>query len=346
MRQCLAAYRLLEKDELSGVADMTEDARRNFRLFEELGLIETTADNDHACSHSWSLESAHIRQLCQPPVKVPHAGRFEWIGRPSEGNPTWLWDAEKDRTVAATPEILSQGYSAISYTWGRWRVQGAEVIESGTPWRLPTLDPRLCALDRVQLKALLRNFKPSRYFWVDIFCINQDDPEEKRIEIAKQGSIFGNAKAVIVYFWDIPDASMILHCLEDIGSLVLDSEFSKDTPPELLPSLYERSRCGLAASAGGLHRLPRRGREDIMSRFRASYWFSSLWTLQEMILSPCALWVTADLNYTILNGRPVTSRLFSAAVQVLNNVSISRFIGVEALDAKWVRLARRHHAGI
>lgn len=336
MRQGLAAYRLLEKDEPSGVAGRTEEFWRHLRHFELLGLIETTTDNKYACNHSWSLESAHISQLCQPPVKVPHAGQFEWIGRPSEGDPAWLWDAEEDRTVAATPEIISQGYCALSYTWGRWRIREAEVLESGTPWRLPTLDTRLCSLDRTQLKALLKSFRPSRYFWVDILCINQDDPTEKRIEIAKQGSIFGNAKAVIVYLWDIPDASMISHCLEDIGSLILDSEFSRDIPAEFLPSLYGRSRCGLAASPGRLHRLPRRGREDIMSRVRASHWFSSLWTLQEMILSPCALWVTADLNYTTLNSRPVTSRLFAAAVQVLNHASMSKTRAVEVLDTKWL----------
>src|SRR5438046_1826073 len=88
--------------------------------FETLGFWRP--DEIPSTSHVWEVQSIPANELDLPP-KLPHAGKYEWVGGQDLSPPKWLWDSHRSTTVR-TSEILphAQGYIAVSYTWGRWKI--------------------------------------------------------------------------------------------------------------------------------------------------------------------------------------------------------------------------------
>ena len=135
------------------------------RVMENVGLRGNKSD-------TWDVGLRSVESLQTLPPRLPHAGTYEWIGKPNPEPPLRLWDSKESCTVQATKERLSQGYIAVSYTWGRWMI--GERREDGTTWKLPIVS----SFKLAELKAILKR-APHRYFWVDVLCINQSNPAEK-----------------------------------------------------------------------------------------------------------------------------------------------------------------------
>ena len=85
-------------------------------------------------------------------------------------------------------------YHAISYTWGEAGV--AEYITVGG-------EASGSMGIRQNLANVLRRllyFKTSRYYWIDVLCIDQHSLDEKGHQVTFMGLIFKDAEHVLIYW--------------------------------------------------------------------------------------------------------------------------------------------------
>lgn len=270
------------------------------RLCETLGLYNATQIPPFR--PLWTVECRTIQNLQTTPSKIPHAGQYEWVGDRDERPPKWLWDSQEYCTVEATKERLDEGYIAISYTWGRWKC--GETSVPGTTWPVPLLREE-CKFNLKTLQDILHCIPSCRYFWVDVLCINQANDEELRQEISKQGSIFAQARGTITYLWTIESGDHLSQAICDLGDFVLHSI-------ELSLS-QDRSRSSYTSQGSQEYRT----HAEMLQR---DWWFSSLWTLQEMILFPSSIWIAVDGNYCAVNGETVTTAFVASACSLVETM--------------------------
>lgn len=127
-------------------------------------------------------------------------------------------------------------YQALSYTWGSSiHTDVALVYEAADrrgkrkarrhllqPWDESITTPRLGIAHN--LAVALRHLRypdRERTLWVDAICINQTDDEEKSREVLLMGSIYSNAKQVVVWLGSSEDNSTLaLKTLDQIGQEV------------------------------------------------------------------------------------------------------------------------------
>ena len=81
-------------------------------------------------------------------------------------------------------------YYALSYAWGN-PIRNQSSLCNGQS--LMITSSLLLALSN------LRKDHADRYLWVDAICINQNDPEDKSIQVRRMSSIYRDAVAVIVW---------------------------------------------------------------------------------------------------------------------------------------------------
>ncbi|ERF70322.1 hypothetical protein EPUS_09340 [Endocarpon pusillum Z07020] len=251
----------------------------------------------------WKLTSHSIEQLTTLPEKIDHPGAERYIGSELKGYPKYLWDSSTGTTVLATNDMYNEGYVAVSYTWGRWRLGSDNWYwVKGTPWEVPSLTdwnpdfPDLkCHLNMAQLTDILRRMPNVRYFWIDVLCIPQkkSSPEManvKAIEIAKQGAIFKNARSVLVYLWSIDDGAQFAATMKELSAMM---------------RWYWQIMVSQDFQATTKHNGRKRCDDSSGPRLREDPWFSSLWTLQEMILAPASVWIARDGSHCRLNNNEV-----------------------------------------
>jgi hypothetical protein len=80
-------------------------------------------------------------------------------------------------------------YAALSYTWGS-NEKSKAIVLSGC--RFPVTANLFAALMRLRTRGV-------RYLWIDAICINQNDDEEKTMQVALMGEIYKHASKV--YGW-------------------------------------------------------------------------------------------------------------------------------------------------
>lgn len=124
-----------------------------------------------------------IRVLCLCPGsdRSPLIGSFEAV---------LLSDAEV--CASAYPQCTSpQCFEAISYTWG----------SSAKP-RTISISGGGCIQITTSLHAALERFRlpdRQRRLWADAVCINQENDDEKSIQIAGMSAIYAASRGVLVW---------------------------------------------------------------------------------------------------------------------------------------------------
>ena len=176
-----------------------------------------------------------------------------------------LIDVQKQCIIAADS---SHEYLALSYVWGSSTclqiTKGDEEIFKAEG----SLIPQSHLIPKTVLDAMALTKKLfQRYLWVDSLCIIQDDPEEKRNQIASMNTIFSNAELVIA------------------GAFGVDADAG-------LPGvgLVARNVQTIVESVQGLRLSPKlRGFDDAVDQSR---WNTRAWTYQERLAAPRTLFMT------------------------------------------------------
>ena len=92
-------------------------------------------------------------------------------------------------------------YNAISYTWGKPLNTHIIVIDGLS---VPVRGNCCYALRQAQ------NYQTDMYYWIDAICINQDDVEEKNVQVAMMGEIYARATCVLACIGPHHDDSRLL----------------------------------------------------------------------------------------------------------------------------------------
>ncbi|KIK54404.1 hypothetical protein GYMLUDRAFT_48765 [Collybiopsis luxurians FD-317 M1] len=174
-------------------------------------------------------------------------------------------------------------YSILTYTWGRWQVKEPGPLSvalpvKGTTWKIPVIKEEHFTVDAFQRIVNRMGEDGIEWAWIDVACIDQENTTVKMDEIGKQASIFLTANKVFVWLSHL-STNRLKAAVDEIDNYGPQLYFV-DTPSEKT-SLHE-----------------------IVERLHTSYgvifddpWFSSLWTLQEVILrsDACVLSREGDL---------------------------------------------------
>lgn len=172
-------------------------------------------------------------------------------------------------TSAPLPELLGK-YESVSYFWGRPTLnhplfctdKATNAFNSGY-----TNETTLYVtqnLDKGLRRLRLRNEK--RKLWVDALCINQQDDEEKAIQIPQMASIFRGAKRVLAWLGPGNQST-----IEAVYSLAKLSRWSRSQVHSLKKDhLENKTPFVIARQVQMLLSLP---------------WFSRMWIIQEVVFN-------------------------------------------------------------
>ncbi|KAI3391112.1 hypothetical protein diail_7934, partial [Diaporthe ilicicola] len=199
-------------------------------------------------------------------------------------------------------------YNAISYTWGRWRLDsnraGERELQEGEPrgnvngidirgvdWDVPPISPEhftvhqfRAALSQATMRAYgMSNTKSVEFLWLDVACIDQRrNNEDGALEVGRQAAIFRGADGVFVWLntSTYEDLSLLaVNVAEAWSGLVTPSTSDAITSPETVSVERTKLLQDLGAHLKQLFHYP---------------WFTSLWTLQEAFLCQNALFISRD----------------------------------------------------
>ncbi|KAK6208484.1 hypothetical protein LQW54_006830 [Pestalotiopsis sp. IQ-011] len=193
-------------------------------------------------------------------------------------------------------------YNILSYTWGRWEVIDPVIRRSlpvqGVPWKIPTVEETHFTVEtfHMVLKQMVQD--DIEWIWVDIACIDQENSSFKMDEVGKQASIFKNAANTFVW---------VCHSSSDALTRSLNVLESRSAE-----SWYS----GGKLSAVGLI-------QDIYDA--AKTWFSSLWTLQEIVMRNDALILSATAEPVTVESRYLLHMimLINTCMNIHGRLSIS-----------------------
>ena len=171
-------------------------------------------------------------------------------------------------------------YKALSYQWGSPRADNkASIYVEYEP--LVIRKPLYKFLQRL---AGSPDHDPSDYFFADAICMNQEDDDEKDLQVLLMGQVFGQAMAV--YCW-LGDASredqQLLDALTSASVLMSRWEASRRMRSALLEmdGIYNDARLDVHNRKRLQHRVHV---ISMMYNFVRKSYFSRLWMAQEMIL--------------------------------------------------------------
>jgi len=89
-------------------------------------------------------------------------------------------------------------FEALSYVWGDAKITAPIVVDGDTFQDTTNLE--------TALRALRRRRGP-RLMWVDAVCINQDDVQEKNVQVLLMNKLYSGAAAIVVWL-GMPTSNM------------------------------------------------------------------------------------------------------------------------------------------
>ncbi|KAH7239711.1 hypothetical protein NW759_008674 [Fusarium solani] len=109
-------------------------------------------------------------------------------------------------------------YEALSYTWGD--------ANGLRPILVNGIHINVTANLKVALQYLRRRSEP-RVIWIDAVCINQNDNQEKLLQIQRMGGIFSSAAYVIAWLGEsTPDVDQVWSAMARIGEVIWTARVS------------------------------------------------------------------------------------------------------------------------
>lgn len=117
----------------------------------------------------------------------------------------------EDSSYGPSNSVQGPSYAALSYTWGRFRKDGADRLPiDGIPWKTPPVNlDHFTAIQLEQVIQSISRLSDVEYLWLDIACIDMDQldyadpevPQQRDIFNASQGFIWLSHTAAPIYRW-------------------------------------------------------------------------------------------------------------------------------------------------
>lgn len=188
-------------------------------------------------------------------------------------------------------------YAILSYTWGRWQTLQEEGRDEhsralpvlGTTWAIPSVREEHFTVEAFQgvisrmASTRAENEAPIEWAWVDVACIDQENHLIKMDEVGRQASIFRNASRAYVWLSRIStdDLGYAMYVIRRAGG-----DFSLSISNE---------------KGGNLLAILRLIRNSIVTVLDDP-WFSSLWTLQELMMRNDAVILSREAESVQISG--------------------------------------------
>lgn len=185
-----------------------------------------------------------------------------------------LWRTEDNEIEASLnehplAEAPKYEYKALSHVWGDTHPQAT--------LRCNNMEWRITANLYLALRAIMDPLPIGSRFtmWIDQLCINQDDLIEKGTQVRLMGSIFQQAKRVLVWLGQSSlDVTIMGACMEMLPDMITTINESVD---ELGPDFWVHSRAGLPDENHPAWTL--------LCELISAPWFRRLWTFQEAVMA-------------------------------------------------------------
>jgi hypothetical protein len=164
-------------------------------------------------------------------------------------------------------------YETISYTW------------AGLPKRIPIfVDGRRVIYVNAPIYACLQRLeigsKP-RYLWIDQICINQDDKDERNIQVLLMKKIFESAQKTLIWLGEEDeDTPLALECINKIPKLPRPPMESSEVPESTLMIVKEMLSQGIREPGSAAYT-----KRVAMGRLLNRGWFERAWVYQEAAVS-------------------------------------------------------------
>ncbi|KAI4182115.1 MAG: hypothetical protein L6R41_006191 [Letrouitia leprolyta] len=144
------------------------------------------------------------------------------------------------------------------------------------------------------------------YCWVDTFCIDQNDADDKKRQIPLMGEIYGKAVAVAIVF------------KTPIGLTQKRLDEAADSVKDAVEMFREESWKEVGRNWDhGSRRRCLKDAMDCLELFTRSPWATRVWTLQEFVLAKATVWIGQDLVPLRIN-----EELFIALPDVCETLNI------------------------
>jgi hypothetical protein len=192
-------------------------------------------------------------------------------------------------------------YTAVSYTWdGQQRDQDLRVGGSNL---------RVIENVRAGLPYLIKCAK-TQFLWIDGICVNQDDHDEKAVQIPLMQEIYTKCQ----------------ECLIWLGESTPEAELAIDAIPRITHQLKLHDAVqvwemeGIHVPSSGVPDSPLwKGFVKLFSR----PWFKRVWTFQEAVLPDIVMFLCGNRLMTFAEMEPL-------ALPLLNHLTSLQFVSPEA----------------
>ncbi|KAF2689807.1 HET-domain-containing protein [Lentithecium fluviatile CBS 122367] len=207
-------------------------------------------------------------------------------------------------------------YEALSYVWGAPNPT-SELLCNGKSIAV--------GLELGNALTRLRLPDSTRMIWADALCINQDDNEEKSHQVPLMGSIYSQARRVVVWLGhgDVQQTMEAAQCVEKIAEAC--RQYDRERDPN--PTSFQRYKALV---------LP----VDIFtttvcSSLRALYdrpWFSRVWCIQEIRLARDALVLWGQQEFSWSNIGLAASWIFDKTVTPDKSEAVTTLLAEVAVE--------------
>lgn len=235
-----------------------------------------------------------------------------------------------------------QRFAALSYVWGSPETPKNIIMDGRTRfWVTNNLYDALKSLRRPE---------EARALWIDAVCINQDDPDEKALQIGLMRRIYKQAHEVLAYIPQTPEdnqdfgnlVSLILKADRQCRDILNNGPISEQTPHENdVTTLFEGSVLSIKMVTGPLkptgtciedHGLPAEDDPiwNCWRHFFASPYFRRIWILQEYALAKRLYFqlghaqCESDHMLLVLDSLDRRSRLLNAKYMNCDDLELSK----------------------
>ncbi|KAI0192676.1 heterokaryon incompatibility protein-domain-containing protein [Xylaria flabelliformis] len=181
---------------------------------------------------------------------------------------------------AAGIDVHKPKYNILSYTWGRWKIpDGTDcpaLPVTGTPWQIPAVKEEHFTVDAFQKVIRTITGTDIAWVWVDVGCIDQRDNEQAALEIGRQASIFKQAQSSFVWLSHVSTAKLTsaIQDAQTYGLEMRDYIDKRHASLDIMQIVTELKRA--------------------LNNIFQDPWFSSLWTLQEVVLRNDAVMLSTE----------------------------------------------------
>ncbi|KAJ9412711.1 heterokaryon incompatibility protein-domain-containing protein [Fusarium oxysporum] len=250
--------------------------------FLEKAVSTLLSDTSSAAEQHAILPSAatHIRLL-----KIYPAG-YSWV-------PIYC-------KMLMTPISEPMNFQALSYTWG--------TAARTHSLKLPETDFRITqSLD--EAIRHLRREDEAITLWIDQICINQENLQEKSLQIGLMSQIYSKAQRVLVWLGPAESGSDTM-----LANLGLESFYTEEKFPQLQPIVINADPADpLTIEFQALFEKGRSIYRDSLDAIIAWFqrpWFKRVWVVQEFCLCPDTVFVCGK--------RSVAVELVMLAIQIVH----------------------------